>query len=164
MLRALSRVANVNEPSLQEKYAPHFACFGCGPANPQGLHLRSFATEDGVVGEWTPQKHHEAFGGVLNGGIIGTLLDCHSYWAAAMHLMRRAGGSKPPVLVTAEYAIKMLRPTPTDGPVHLAARVVDMSGDRATVEGSLAAGAKMCATCRATFVTVKPGHPAYHAW
>jgi acyl-coenzyme A thioesterase PaaI-like protein len=154
----------MNEPSLQERHAPHFACFGCGPANPKGLHLRSFAKGDAVVADWTPEKHHEAFAGVLNGGIIGTLLDCHCYWAAAQNLMTRARTASPPVLVTAEYNIKMLRPAPTDGPVHLEARVLETEGDRAVVEGTLLAKGKTCATCRALFVAVKPGHPAYHAW
>ena len=164
--RATQNDARMNESSLQERYAPHFACFGCGPANPNGLHLRSFTAVDGVgvVADWTPEKHHQAFGGVLNGGIIGALLDCHSYWAAAMDLMSRTGASKPPVLVTAEYTIKMLRPTPTDGPVHLEACVAETTGDRATVQGSLVANGKTCATSVAVFVAVKPGHPAYHAW
>ena len=57
-------------PSLQERYAPENACFGCGPANPQGLHVRTFVEGDECVAEWTPQPHHEAFPGILNGGII----------------------------------------------------------------------------------------------
>ncbi len=74
---------------LQERYAPALACFGCGPANPAGLHLRSIVREDGaLVATWRPGPHHEAFPGVLNGGIIGTLLDCHCNWAAAHALMR----------------------------------------------------------------------------
>jgi hypothetical protein len=40
------------EQSLQEKYAPGNACFGCGPANPDGLHIRSFPEGDQVVAEW----------------------------------------------------------------------------------------------------------------
>jgi acyl-coenzyme A thioesterase PaaI-like protein len=154
----------MNEPSLQERYTPNFACFGCGPANPKGLHLRSFARGDVLVADWAPEKHHEAFAGVLNGGIIGTLLDCHSYWAAALGLMTKTGTATPPVLVTAEYSIKMLRPTPTDGSVHLEARVVEMNGHRARVEGTLLANGNICATSMAVFVAVKPGHPAYHAW
>ena len=31
---------------LQEQYAPHNACFGCGPANEKGLRIRSFAEGD----------------------------------------------------------------------------------------------------------------------
>ncbi|MEM1082311.1 MAG: PaaI family thioesterase, partial [Pseudomonadota bacterium] len=54
--------------SLQETYAPDNACFGCGQANAQGLRIRSYPVGDRVVCDWTPQPHHEAFPGVLNGG------------------------------------------------------------------------------------------------
>jgi acyl-coenzyme A thioesterase PaaI-like protein len=151
--------------ALQDRYAPNGVCFGCGPANAKGLRIKSRLGEDGaVVCDWQPRPEHEAFAGVLSGGIIGTLLDCHCNWTAAQHLMRAAGEAKPPSTVTAEYHIKLLRPTPTDGPVHLSARVVDAAEGRAVVEGTLAAGGKTCATCRGVFVAVGPGHPAYHRW
>ena len=150
--------------SLQERFAPENACFGCGPANAEGVRVRSFARGDEVIAEWMPQQKYEAFPGVLNGGIIGTLLDCHCNWTAAYHLMKSSGADRPPCTVTADYAIKLLRPTPTSGPVQLSARVVESSGSRATVEGTLAAGGDVCATCRGTFVAVKEGHPAFHRW
>jgi len=78
--------------------------------------------------------------------------------------MRRAGAAKPPPTVTAEFSVKLLRPAPTDGPIDLAARPVDVTDDRAVVEAELRAGGKVCATFRGTFVAVKPGHPAYHRW
>jgi len=151
-------------PSLQERYAPESACFGCGPANVKGLRIRSFVQGDEVVCEWRPEPHHEAFPGMLAGGIAGTLLDCHSNWTAAWHLMQRRGTGRPPVTVTADYAVKLMRPAPTGGPVRLRARVVESEEDRAVVEASLEAGGKVCATCRGTFVAVKPGHPAYGRW
>ena len=154
----------MTEKSLQETYAPRNACFGCGPANPAGLHIRSFARGAEAVCDWQPEPKYEAFPGMLCGGIIGTLLDCHSNWAATYHLMRRHNLSTPPCTVTADYAIKLLRPTPTDMPVHLIAHVVDSTDDRAVVEAQLIAHDKVCATCRGTFVAVKPGHPAYHRW
>ena len=150
--------------SIQETYAPNLACFGCGPANPKGLHVRSFADGDKVVAEWQPSQEYEAFEGMLNGGIIGTLLDCHCNWSAAWHLMKKTGADKPPCTVTADYSIKLFRPTPTDRPVKLVARVVESTDDRAVVEGELIAHDKVCATCTGTFVAVKPGHPAYHRW
>ncbi|MBA3961239.1 MAG: PaaI family thioesterase [Chthoniobacterales bacterium] len=153
-----------NEESLQEKYAPNNACFGCGPANPEGLRIRSFAKGDEVVAEWMPVTKYEAFPGVLNGGIIGSLLDCHCNWTASYFLMQKTGAERVPCTVTADYAIKLLRPTPTDAPVQLSARVVESGNDRATVEGTLSGGGKVCATCRGTFVAVKEGHPAYHRW
>ena len=150
--------------SLQETYAPHNACFGCGPSNEKGLRIRSFAQGEQYVATWTPEKHHEAFPGVLNGGIIGALLDCHLNWAATHHLMKQSGAQSPACTVTADYAIVLKRPCPTDGPVSLTAKVVESTSDRAVVEGTLEAQGKVRATCRGTFVAVKEGHPAYHRW
>jgi len=154
----------MNEKSLQETYAPEMACFGCGPANEKGLHIRSFPEDDEVVATFEPETYQEAFPGMLSGGIIGTLLDCHCNWTAAYHLMKKAGLDHPPCTVTADYAITLKRPTPTDKPVQLRARVIESTKDRAIVEGELIAHDKVCATCHGTFVAVKLGHPAYHRW
>jgi acyl-coenzyme A thioesterase PaaI-like protein len=152
-------------PSLQQRYAPNAICFGCGPANAEGLHIGSRpGAGDEVVAEWTPMAQHQAFAGVLSGGIIGTLMDCHSNWTAAYHLMQRRGTAKPPTTVTAEFAVKLLRPTPIEGPVRLRARVVESTEERATTEATLEAGGVVTATCRGTFVAVRPGHPAYDRW
>lgn len=154
----------MSEKSLQEKYAPHNACFGCGPANEKGLHIRSLVDGDQVIATWHAQTHHEAFPGMLNGGIIGSLLDCHCNWTAAWHLMNKTGKDHPPCTVTADYAVKLLRPTPTDGPIQLVARVSESTDRKAVIDAELSAGGKVCATFRGTFVAVEPGHPAYHRW
>ncbi len=150
--------------SLQARFAPQTTCFGCGPANPQGLQIGSYVEGDEVVLDWTPKPYHEAFPGVVNGGIIGVLFDCHSNWTAAYHLMRRAGAESPPVTVTSEYSVKLKKPTPSTGPLHVRAHVVESTDDRAVVESTLEAGGTLCASCRGTFVAVKPGHPAYQRW
>jgi len=150
--------------SLQERYAPRGICFGCGPANPRGLRIRSFAEGEELVCDWSPEEQHQAFPGVLNGGIVGALLDCHSNWAAAWDFMRARGEEQPPCTVTADFAVKLRRPTPSGVPLRLRARVVARDGDKASVESTLEAGGKLCATCTGTFVAVGPGHPAYHRW
>jgi acyl-coenzyme A thioesterase PaaI-like protein len=150
--------------SLQERYAPQNRCFGCGPANPKGLRIRSFPEGEEVVCEWRPQPHHLAFENVLNGGICGALLDCHSNWTAAHHLMKKRGEDSPPYTVTSDFHVQLRRPTPMDVPLKLRARVVDSTDDRATVDATLEAGGKVTATCRGTFVAVKEGHPAYNRW
>jgi len=150
--------------SLQDRYAPGNICFGCGPSNDKGLRIKSRAEGDEVVADWTPEPHHQAFPGMLNGGIVASLLDCHGNWAACHHLMKKAGAQSPPCTVTAEIAVKYLRPTPANAPVRLRAHVVESSADRATVEATLEAGGKVTATCRGLFVAVKEGHPAFHRW
>src|SRR4029078_4699056 len=82
--------------SLQETYAPSNRCFGCGPANEKGLRIRSFEDDDALDCDCDPEPHHLAFAGIRNAGIRGAILDCHSNWAATIHLMRGAGASAPP--------------------------------------------------------------------
>ena len=150
--------------SVQERYAPKGECFGCGPANAKGLRIRSFEEGDDLVCDFRAEPHHLAFPGAVNGGICGALLDCHSNWCAAMHLMRASGGDAPPCTVTADFHVKLKRPTPIDATLHLHAKVVESQADRATVEATLTANGQVTATCRGLFVAVKPGHPAYHRW
>ena len=150
--------------SLQDTYAPHTACFGCGPANAKGLQIKSFAEGEECVAEVRVQKHHEAFAGVVNGGIIGALLDCHSNWTATWALLRRSGAKVPPCTVTADFHVVLKRPTPSDAVLKLRARASELSDDRAVIDATLEANGKVCATCKGTFVAVKEGHPAFHRW
>lgn len=149
--------------SVQETYAPKNECFGCGPANAKGLRIRSMVDGDGLVCDWTPEAHHLAFPGVLNGGICGAVLDCHSNWTGAIHLMTAGGLTVPPCTVTSEFAVKLLRPTPLS-PLRVRARVVSSEAHRATVEASIESGGKVTATCTGVFVAVREGHPAFHRW
>ena len=153
-----------NEKSLQETYAPNGICFGCGVTNEKGLRIKSFVEGDDVVAEFHAEPHHQAFPGMLNGGIIGALLDCHSNWTAAQFLMKQSGKDEPDCTVTADFHVKLKRPTPFDATIYLKARVVESTEDKAIVEAELIANEKVCATCRGTFVAVKEGHPAYHRW
>ncbi len=152
--------------SVQERYAPQNRCFGCGVANDKGLRLRSFpgTAPDQLVAQFQPEPHHQAFDGVVNGGIIGALLDCHSNWAAACALMKAGGLAAPPCTVTAEFHVKLKRPTPMDATLDLIASPTDVSGSRATIHAELSAGGIVTAICRGVFVAVKEGHPAFHRW
>ena len=154
----------MSEQSVQERYAPENICFGCGPANPKGLRIRSFEEGDTLIADWMPEPHHQAFPGALNGGIVGALLDCHSNWCAALHLKKRRGSGELPSTVTAEYSVKMMAPTPSTTSLRLRARVIESSDRKAVIEASLESEGRVTATCRGVFVAVEPGHPAYHRW
>jgi hypothetical protein len=112
---------------------------------------------------------------MINGGIIGTLLDCHCNWTAAWVLKHQnptlANTDEMPCTVTAEYTIKLKRPTPAGVPLELRARAephkeqaLDNKADRVWIIGELVANGVVTATCRGLFVAVKEGHPAYHRW
>ena len=78
--------------------------------------------------------------------------------------MRAAGATTPPCTVTAEFHVKLQRPTPIDGPCACARASSSRRADRAVVEATLESGGKVTATCRGVFVAVKEGHPAFHRW
>jgi len=152
--------------SLQDTWAPESICFGCGPANDKGLRIKSFPASDGegLVCDWTPDGHHHAFPGILNGGIVGALLDCHANWTALWHLKETSGAEVPSVTLTGEFTITMRRPTPTDGPLHMTSRVVESKGGRVKVEAKLRANGRTTATCRGVFIAAPDGHPAKTYW
>ena len=91
-------------------------------------------------------------------------MDCHGNWTAAIALMKQANHSEPPCTVTANYSIKLRRPTPINNPLEITSKVVELLDDRVKVEIYLHDGDKLCASGEGMFVAVKEGHPAYHRW
>ena len=114
--------------------------------------------------EFTPNHEHQAFPGMVNGGIIGTLLDCHGNCPAAVALMDHSGLDDPPCTVTASYSISLRRPTPHGVTLRVTSEIVEIGEDRAKVSMALSAEGKICATGEGLFVAVKEGHPAFHRW
>ncbi len=141
---------------------PDNHCFGCGPANRGGLQIKSYFAEPGTtVCRFQPTAAHSAGPpDVLNGGIIATLIDCHSICTAiAGHYVAegRALGSGPLIwCVTGSMEIRYNAPAPLAGPVELTARIIDVSGKKTRVSCSLHAGGRECATAVVTALRVPP--------
>ena len=154
----------MTEQSLQDQYAKNSTCFGCGPKNEKGLQIKSFIKNDKCLCEWSSKPHHEAFPGILNGGIIASLLDCHANWTATYFLMKKDKKQAPDCTVTADFAITYLAPTPTQYPVTLTAWVYKLKNTSATIKAELFSQTICCAKATGTFVAVKKGHPAYNRW
>jgi acyl-coenzyme A thioesterase PaaI-like protein len=122
-----------------------------------------------VVARWTPRPEHHAFGNFLNGGIISTVLDCHSNWTAAYSLMMSSGGkSTLPPTVTASFCVRFLSPTPIGHPLVIEARPTQVREERGrrviVVESCMKAEGRVTATLTGEFVAVGPTHPAALRW
>jgi acyl-coenzyme A thioesterase PaaI-like protein len=129
---------------------PHNHCFGCGPLNDRGLHIKSYADGDETVCTFQPSPHHAAGPThVLNGGIIATIVDCHCVCTAIADAYRAAGreiGGAPLIwCVTAALKIDYLAPTPISAPVELRARVREVKGRKRIVDCVLSSGGRACA-------------------
>lgn len=150
--------------SLQDSFAPLNQCFGCGPSNSLGLQIKSFVEGDLVVATFMPADHHKAFDNVLSGGICGTLLDCHSNWAAAYYIMKKRNENIAPCTVTARYAVDLLAPTPMGKMLNIIAKPKLVTEKKAEIQAEISVDGSVTARCEGLFVAVSPGHPAYHRW
>lgn len=131
---------------FQDQYlAARADCWGCGRNNPDGLHIKSFWEGDEAVAHFKPREYFTGHKGVLNGGIIATLMDCHCMGLAMAHAHRTEGrqiGTQPLITyVTASLKVEYLKPTPlTEQPVELRARVEKVEGRKTWMKASLFAG------------------------
>lgn len=111
-------------------------CFGCGALNEQGLQIKSFWAGDEVVCAWRPKPHHIGHPGILYGGLIASVVDCHCIWTASAHAYRRAGLQMADELrftyVTGGLSIRYKKPVPIEHAVELRARVAQFD-DRKTI-------------------------------
>lgn len=77
-----------------------------GPKNDAGLKLRSFRVDGGLEARVQLPRTYQAFPGIMNGGAVGALFDCHGNWTAAVALMDHSSLSKPPLTLTTEVQVQ----------------------------------------------------------
>jgi acyl-coenzyme A thioesterase PaaI-like protein len=140
----------MSERAFQDQGSVNY-CHGCGADNEKGLQIKSFWDGDEAVATWKAEPHH--CGGskeIVNGGIIATLIDCHSLNLAiayAYRMERRPIGSAPRIAyVTRNLNVSYLKPTPMDQPVELRARIAKIEGRKTWVTCTLSAGGQIRAT------------------
>ena len=146
-------------PSIQERLFPSLTCFGCGPANPKGLRLRSFPADEMVVAQFQPWPEHDNGLGYLNGGIITTVLDCHSAAAVFLEAERRghlAGDGPALPFVTAGLDVRYHRPSPLHEPCELRAVVTGGDESQMTVDVELVWDGKVRARATADWRRWRP--------
>jgi acyl-coenzyme A thioesterase PaaI-like protein len=140
----------VSSSAFQDLIHDNF-CFGCGADNPDGLQIKSvWVGPAESVCVFRPRPHQSAGPRhVLNGGIIATLIDCHSVCTAVADAYRREGreiGSDPPLwCVTGRMTVAYLKPTPIDRPVELRARVEEVDGRKTRLSCNLSSDGEVTA-------------------
>lgn len=130
-------------------HTAHNRCFGCGPANPAGLHLEFMLAEDGtVVCAASIPDTFEGPRGFLHGGIIATLLD---------ETMSKAIRSHNIVGMTRHMEVDYQRPVPSCTPIRLEGRVYHHEGRKHWAEARIIgeAGAVL-AQSKGLFIEVRP--------
>lgn len=147
-----------------QDYFPENACFGCGPYNTRGLHIKSFwrdETKKEAVSRWQPKKYHSARRrDVVHGGNIASVIDCHAIWTAtawAYHLENRGFASEPIIeYVTGELNVKYIRKTPLKAESIVVIKTDDIKVDdkKMILYAKLFVDGLLCSTGKITAVRV----------
>jgi acyl-coenzyme A thioesterase PaaI-like protein len=140
----------MTQKAFQDHYPGNFAqCYGCGRLNERGLQIKSYWDGDETVCTFTPRPYHTAVPGYVYGGLIASLIDCHSTGTAAAAAYRAQGrdlDTDPPLrFVTASLHVDYLRPTPIEGPLELRSQVKEIKGRKVVVSTALSAHGEVCA-------------------
>ena len=145
--------------SIQERLYPSLSCFGCGPGNPKGLQLRSYPGDGVVTAAFMPWPEHDNGLGYLNGGIISTVLDCHSAAAVMVEAERHGWPPLPGAAlpyVTAGLDVRYLRPSPLHHRTELRAVVTAADEAEMTAEVELVWDGNIRATATAHWKRWRP--------
>jgi acyl-coenzyme A thioesterase PaaI-like protein len=70
----------MNEERVQIPKLQGHSCFACGTANPIGLNLHFYRSDESVCADIVLGKYHEGWQNMAHGGIISTLLDEVMSW------------------------------------------------------------------------------------
>ena len=145
--------------AIQDTYPEDAAhCYGCGRLNTEGIQIKTRLVGADTHTVFDPWPSHTAFEGTVYGGLIASVIDCHSTGSAAIFAMVDAGvavGSEPsPRFVTAHLEADFLAPTPLER-FKVVGRVVEMTARKAIVESELIADGSVTATGSAVLVRLR---------
>ena len=148
----------MTQKAFQDYYPDEWAlCYGCGRLNEHGMQIKSYWDGEESVCTFTPKPYHTAVPGYVYGGLIASLIDCHSTGTAAAAAYRAQGrelDTLPPLrFVTASLHVDYLRPTPIEGPLELRSQIKEVKSRKVVVSTTLSAGGEVCA--RGEVVAVK---------
>ncbi len=148
---------NPDIPAFQDTYPDDVShCYGCGRLNEHGHRIRSHWEGEESVCNFTPEPYHTAIPGYVYGGLIASLIDCHSTGTAAAAAYRAAGremDTEPPLrFVTGSLHVDYVAPTPLGVELKLRGWVTELKERKVVVESTVSANGKVCAKGRVVAV------------
>jgi acyl-coenzyme A thioesterase PaaI-like protein len=140
----------MTKKAFQDYYPDDLShCYGCGRLNEYGMKIKSYWDGEESVCIHQPKSYYTAIPGYAYGGLIASLIDCHSTGTAAAAKYRsenREMDTLPPIrFLTASLHVDYLLPTPLDGLIEIRGRVKEIKGRKVVVESWLIAGGQICA-------------------
>lgn len=128
--------------AIQDAYPGDVAvCYGCGRNNEHGHHVRSYWDGTTATATFTPEDYHTAFPGVVYGGLLASIIDCHCIGTASAAVYDREGldPTQEHELnhVTGNLNVSFLKPTPIGVELTLTATIKELTDRKAIVVCSI---------------------------
>ena len=154
----------MDQKAFQDYYPDELSyCYGCGRLNEHGLQIKSYWDGDETKAVYHPLPQHMAIPGYVYGGLIASLIDCHSTGTAAAAAYKREGrtmDTEPPFrFLTASLQVDYLRPTPLGVPLEVRGKVEEITERKVVVSTKLIAEGEVCAKGKVVAVKM-PEHLA----
>ncbi|WP_371324688.1 PaaI family thioesterase [Dechloromonas sp. ZY10] len=144
--------------AFQDSYPDNVAhCYGCGRLNQAGHQIKTHWEGEESVTRYLPHPEHTAIPGFVYGGLLASLIDCHSTGTAAAAMYRaenRAMDSEPAFrFVTGSLHVDYLKPTPQGVELEIRGQVKEIKGRKVVVTATVYANG--IATARGEVVAVQ---------
>ena len=125
--------------AFQEYYPENVShCYGCGQNNPHGHHIKTYWEGEESVTRYKPEPYYTSAPGYAYGGLIASLIDCHSTGTAAAAMFRSEGREMDTLplfrFVTGSLHVDYLKPTPLTDLMEIRGRVKEIKGRKVVVE------------------------------
>ncbi len=148
--------------AFQDCYPQDVAhCFGCGFLNPSGHQIKTFWEGEETVTRFTPLPEHTAVPGFVYGGLLASLIDCHSTGSGAAALARARGEDierdGAPRCVTGSLEIRYVAPTPLGPELEIRGFIEQVKGRKVVVRSELYAEGVLCVTGQAVVIEMPAG-------
>lgn len=128
--------------AFQDYYPDNLAqCYGCGSHNEHGHRIKTEWDGEESVTRYTPEAFHTAVPGFVYGGLLASLIDCHSTGTAAAAMYRSEGREMDTLpafrFVTGSLQVSYLKPTPLGRELEIRGRVREIKGRKVVVESTV---------------------------
>ena len=140
----------MEKKAFQDYYPEEFShCYGCGTQNARGLQIKSYWDGDETVCMYTPEPYHTAIPEFVYGGLIASLIDCHSTGTAAAAAYRaenREPDSLPALrFLTGSLHVDFQNPTPAGVPLEIRGKIKEIKSRKVTIISTVSAEGVVCA-------------------
>jgi len=124
--------------AIQDYYEDEFSvCYGCGRLNKDGHQLKTFLIGEETVSNYTPKENKTAIKGIVYGGLLASLIDCHGTGSASVFYAIENNIElkkyNAPRFVTGNLNVSYLKPTPLNKELIIKGKLKEIKGRKVVI-------------------------------